>query len=303
MSKKIKFVEGNQKNMDELLNYVFGELVVYLTYDQLNARIEDTTNDYKYKIKAYNNGSLKVIKYKENRKKIPSNPYQNLSLYSAKENLLNLSVEELEKREQENRRRYIYQVRTKIKDYILNNNFDTFWTLTFDPKICDEAIEDEYRYEEMRKWLHKMRARHKRRSDENFNYIAIPERHKSGQIHWHMVTGGLDVELIDSGKKYKDNKVFNCPDWEHGFTNVQRMRSKSKISSYVTKYITKDLLYSPVRKNKRKYWSSKGLSLPDVYGVSDDKVMDFMTDENGNPLKPNFSTDVCDIYLLKGNGS
>ena len=298
MSKKIKFVEGNQKNMAELLNYVFGDLVVYLTYDQLNGRIEDNTNDYKYKVKAYNNGSLKVIKYKENRKKSNISIHQKFNL----EKHLKMTEKERKKIEEENRKRHIYEVRTKIKDYILNNHFDTFWTLTFDPKICDEAIEDEYRYEEMRKWLHKMRARHRRNSDEKFNYIAIPERHKSGQIHWHMVTGGLDVELIDSGKTYKKQKIYNCPDWEHGFTNVQRMRSKSKISSYVTKYITKDLLYSPVRKNKRKYWSSKGLSLPDVYGVSDDKVMDFMTDENGNLLKPNFSTDVCDIYVLKGKG-
>jgi hypothetical protein len=298
MSKKIKFVEGNQKNMAELLNYVFGDLVVYLTYDQLNGRIEDNTNDYKYKVKAYNNGSLKVIKYKENRKKSNISIHQKFNL----EKHLKMTEKERKKIEEENRKRHIYEVRTKIKDYILNNHFDTFWTLTFDPKICDEAIEDEYRYTEMHKWLAKMRKRHKRRSDENFNYIAIPERHKSGQIHWHMVTGGLDVELIDSGKTYKKQKIYNCPDWEHGFTNVQRMRSKSKISSYVTKYITKDLLYSPVRKNKRKYWSSKGLSLPDVYGVSDDKVMDFMTDENGNLLKPNFSTDVCDIYVLKGKG-
>lgn len=298
MSKKIKFVEGNQKNMAELLNYVFGDLVVYLTYDQLNRQITDGTNDYKYKVKAYNNGSLKVIKYKENRKKSNISIHQKFNL----EKHLKMTEKERKKIEEENRKRHIYEVRTKIKDYILNNHFDTFWTLTFDPKICDEAIEDEYRYEEMRKWLDRMRARHRRNSDEKFNYIAIPERHKSGQIHWHMVTGGLDVELIDSGKTYKKQKIYNCPDWEHGFTNVQRMRSKSKISSYVTKYITKDLLYSPVRKNKRKYWSSKGLSLPDVYGVSDDKVMDFMTDENGNPLKPNFSTDVCEIYVLKGNG-
>lgn len=298
MSKKIKFVEGNQKNMAELLNYVFGDLVVYLTYDQLNRQIIDNTNDYKYKVKAYNNGSLKVIKYKENRKKFNKNLTQKFNL----EKHLKMTEKERKKIEEENRKRHIYEVRTKIKDYILNNEFDTFWTLTFDPKICDEAIEDEYRYSEMRKWLERMRTRHSRKSDKKFNYIAIPERHKSGQIHWHMVTGGLDVELIDSGKTFRNQKVFNCPDWEHGFTNVQRMRSKSKISSYVTKYITKDLLYSPVRKNKRKYWSSKGLSLPDVYGVSDDKVMDFMTDENGNPLKPNFSTDVCDIYVLKGKG-
>ena len=80
MSKKIKFVEGNQKNMAELLNYVFGALVVYLTYDQLNRQITDGTNDYKYKVKAYNNGSLKVIKYKENRKKFNKNLTQKFNL-------------------------------------------------------------------------------------------------------------------------------------------------------------------------------------------------------------------------------
>ena len=202
MSKKIKFVEGNQKNMAELLNYVFGDLVVYLTYDQLNRQITDGTNDYKYKVKAYNNGSLKVIKYKENRKKFNKNLTQKFNL----EKHLKMTEKERKKIEEENRKRHIYEVRTKIKDYILNNNFDTFWTLTFDPKICDEAIEDEYRYEEMRKWLDRMRARHRRNSDEKFNYIAIPERHKSGQIHWHMVTGGLDIELIDSGKTYKKQK-------------------------------------------------------------------------------------------------
>lgn len=124
-----------------------------------------------------------------------------------------------------------------------------FWTLTFDPKKCDKAIEDEYRYEEMRKWLDRMRARHRRHSNEKFNYIVIPERHKNGQIHWHMITGNLQPNLIDSGKTFRNQKVFNCLDWEYGFTNVQRMRSKSKMSSYVTKYITKDLVYSPVRKN------------------------------------------------------
>lgn len=296
MSKKMKFVEDNQKNMDEFLNCVFGKLVVYLTYDQLNARFRHDTNEYKYKVKAYNSGVLKVLKYKNNRKKSNHFIHSKIDL----EKYLKMTEKERKKIEEENRKRHIFEVRTKIKDYILNNDFDTFWTLTFDPKICDEAIEDEYRYEEMRKWLHKMRARHRRKSDENFNYIAIPERHKSGQIHWHMVTGGLDIELVDSGKMYKNQKIYNCPDWKHGFTNVQRMRSKSKISSYVTKYITKDLLYSPVRKNKRKYWSSKGLSLPDVYGVSDDNIMNFLVDEYDNPIKPNFSTDVCDIYVFKG---
>lgn len=297
MKKKIKFVEENQENMSELLNYVFGDLVVYLTYDQLNAQNTDEYGDYKYKVKAYSNGTLKVIKYKNNRKKYQIPIHQKIKLKKDKK----LTEEQKKLVEEENRKRHIYQVRTKIKDYILNNNFDMFWTLTFDPKICDEAIEDEYRYEEMRKWLHKMRMKNKRKGNAYFNYIAIPERHKSGQIHWHMVSGGLDVNLVDSGKTYQKQKIYNCSDWNHGFTSVQKMRSKSKVSSYVTKYITKDLIYSPVRKNKRKYWSSKGLELPDVYGVTDDSIMEFMSSENGVPAAPAYSTDVCDIYIFTRN--
>ncbi|MCT2556647.1 hypothetical protein N2034_10670, partial [Staphylococcus aureus] len=82
------------------------------------------------------------------------------------------------------------------------------------------------------------------------------------------------------------------------FSNVQMMRSKSKISSYVTKYITKDLLNTPARKNKRKYWSSNNLTLPTVYGVSDDSVMKFMKNEYDVVPKPNYSNNVCDIWVF-----
>lgn len=102
----------------------------------------------------------------------------------------------------------------------------------------------------MRKWLHKMRAIHNRKSEQPFMYIAIPERHKSVLIHWHMVTDNLQPTLVYCGKTFRNQKIFNCPDWEHGLSNVQMMGFKSKISRYVTKYITKDLLNTPARKNK-----------------------------------------------------
>ncbi|WP_235307541.1 hypothetical protein, partial [Staphylococcus gallinarum] len=252
---------------------------------------DNYTNDYKYKVKAYNDGRLTVIKYKNKRQKPTVSIHQKKALGSSSY----LSEDE----RLDNQRRYMFKVKTKIKDLVLNNHFDMFWTLTFDPKKCIESVEDEYRFFEMRKWLDKMRKRHSRKSDKPFMYIAIPERHKSGLIHWHMVTGNLEPNLIDSGKTYKKQKIYNCIDWEHGFSNVQMMRSKSKISSYVTKYITKDLLNTPARKNKRKYWSSNNLTLPTVYGVSDDSVMSFMHDEYDRVVEPNYSTDVCDIWVFR----
>ena len=90
----------------------------------------------------------------------------------------------------------IFESKNKLRDYARNNDFDMFWTLTFDNnKIADV---DDYRFDEMNKWLRKMRDTYGK-----FRYIAIPERHKSGAIHWHMVTGGFRPVLINSGKNIK----------------------------------------------------------------------------------------------------
>lgn len=276
-------------NSDEGFSDFFAKLtgkhsVVYLTYDRLNA--ENITHDdyYDIKVKCYNNGVRKLFYYKNKRQKPTSNPYQ-------KVRRKNSTFDEKKAEEERRKKSYIFEVRNLIKDYILSNDFDMFWTLTFDPKKCNEAVSDEYRYIEMNKWLHRMRAKH--------NYIAIPERHKSGQIHWHMVTGNLKPNLLDSGKKYKDNKIYNCTDWNHGFSNVQKMRSKSKVSNYVTKYITKDLLDSPVRKGKRKYWCSKGLALPEVYATTYNDICSIfpLCDENGE-YNPDHTNDVCDIWIV-----
>lgn len=295
---KIKYLE-EEENIKELFDFITGgRLVVYLTYDQLNAQNLSAFTVYDIKIKRYNNGVYKVFKYKNPRKKPSTSIHQKFNL----EKRLNLTEKELKQLEEEQRRSHIFEVKNLIKDYILCNHFDMFWTLTFDPKKYDGTINDHLAYELMRKWLHKMRQKHSRKSDMPFNYIAIPERHKSGQIHWHMVTGYWDVNLSDSGKTYKKQKIYNCLDWEHGFTNVQRMRSKSKVSSYVTKYITKDLLYSPVRKYKRKYWCSKGLELPKVYAGNYVDISEVLPlyDENGE-MKPTFENDVCDIWMFRAN--
>ncbi|HBQ1338657.1 TPA: hypothetical protein L7K58_005323, partial [Klebsiella pneumoniae] len=273
-----------------------GKLVVYLTYDQLNAQNSPLFDSYDIKVKAYGSGIYKLLRYKNPRKKSNTN----FTTLTHCRDYLNMSDKEKQKILEESRKSHLFEVKNLIKDYILCNDFDMFWTLTFDPKRCVEAIEDEYRFKEFGKWLQKMRMRHKRKSDKPFNYIAIPERHKSGQIHWHMVTGNLDPNLVDSGKTFRNQKIYNCTDWEHGFTNVQKMRSKSKVSSYVTKYITKGLLYSPVRKHKKKYFCSKGLALPEVYAGTFEELKYILPvcDKYG-ALNPSHSNDVCDIWLFK----
>src|SRR5699024_8713617 len=252
-------------------------LPVYLTYGQLNGHSKAHSNSYKYKVKAYNDGVYKVIEYANERSKTVQKPTSSFRSNS------DLSEDEKAIRLEESRKQNLYKTKSKLRDYARNNHFDKFWTLTFDPKICGES--DDYRFDEMEKWLHKMRKKYGR-----FNYLAVPERHKSGQIHWHMMTGYFEPKLIDSGKRYKEKIIFNCPEWEFGFTNVQNVRSKKKISNYVSKYITKDLMDSPARRNKKKYWASRSLELPRTFGIKE------LANLN---IKPDFESDICKIYEIE----
>lgn len=237
-------------------------LPVYLTYGQLNDEKISAKFFYKYKVKTYNDGVCKVYEYKNKRLKsgfsVSKSNTSNIFNFCSDDK--NLSEEEKELLLIESRKNYLWKVKNKLRDYARNNDFDMFWTLTFDNNKV--ANVDDYRFDEMNKWLRKMRDMYGK-----FRYIAIPERHKSGAIHWHMVTGDFKPVLINSGKKYRNAFIYNCVDWEYGFSNIQKVRSKIKVANYISKYITKDLINSPVRKNKKKYWTSKGLSLPVVeYG-------------------------------------
>lgn len=235
---------------------------------------------YRGKLKSYKDGSFRLTMYTEKRVK-PNH----LSIHSS--NHISESKETLE----ENRLKHIYEVKRKLGDYARNNEFDHFWTLTFDPKMCGK--DNDYRFTEMADWLRKERKRAKRQGKE-FRYIFVPEFHtgsgeNGGTIHWHGVTGGYCPRLVDSGKKFKGSKVYNCETWAYGFTNVQKVRSKIKVANYITKYITKDFINSPVRKGKKKYWSSKNLTLPS------EKYIDY---DMNLAREADFSSDICNIYEI-----
>ncbi|MEV4532182.1 hypothetical protein, partial [Streptosporangium sp. NPDC049304] len=140
-------------------------------------------------------------------------------------------------------------------------------------------------FEKMGRWLERMRKKHGK-----FDYIMIPELHKDGAIHFHGVTGGLNAVIRDSGVKHKGVKVYNCSDWDHGFTTLTKIRSREKTASYITKYVTKEMQNSIVGKGKKKYWCSRGLRVPAVeYSVQD----------LGLGLQPDYENDTCLIYKIK----
>lgn len=143
----------------------------------------------------------------------------------------------------------IRRAREKIFDLIYLNEFQYFATFTYNPKKVDS-----YDVQEVMKivkdWLHNHQKRNK------LQYVMIPELHRSGRIHLHMLYSG-DLKLKDSGKRTKTGKpIFNCKSWSYGFSTVIPVDdNRPRLAYYVSKYVTKD-----VHKIFGKYYySSQGL--------------------------------------------
>ena len=232
---------------------------------------------YQTKIKMYPDGSTVLTVYKNAKVYRGSAEKENRDF----DDNVSLSSEPKTDEEKEYEKlKNLWRIKTKIKDYILSNDFNYFWTLTFK----DDRYDYDLAFQKMGKWLRKMRDKYGK-----FDYIMIPELHKDGAIHFHGVTGGLNAVIRDSGVKHKGVKVYNCTDWEHGFTTLTKIRSREKTASYVTKYVTKEMQNSIVEKGKKKYWLSRGLRKPDIT----------FTELNLAPdLKPDFQNDICAIYKL-----
>lgn len=154
--------------------------------------------------------------------------------------------------------------RTKrvIKDYARNNDFDYFVTLTFDPKKFDNfSIETVYHLTKM--FLQKLR-----RYNSDLKYLLVPEYHADKQkIHLHgYIKGDLCLQkALDPSKNgeiltFKGKTIYNLPQWNYGYSTALKIgksvNDTLRCSSYITKYVTKDLLISF---NQKRYWASKNL--------------------------------------------
>jgi len=143
------------------------------------------------------------------------------------------------------------RTKTTISDIILCNQFDLFATFTFakDRQNIDRCKE------RMSNWLRSQRKVHG-----SFKYLIVPEFHKDQKsLHFHALIYGYQGKLTETKKKIKGRKVYNFKEYKNGFTTAVKIDDISKVSSYVKKYITKDM---PQFQGKKRYWVSKNLYRP-----------------------------------------
>lgn len=172
--------------------------------------------------------------------------------------------------QKENIERSTRRSKSAIIGYALNNDFSHFVTFTF----RDERHNDDQVLKRLMAYLTQMR-----RNYPGFQYLIVPERHKSGALHFHGLINGIpDPEFIpainnDPTSKYYQQPlrrtrrgtadtypVFNLLSFNrYGFSDAERIESPEKIANYISKYITKELVTSF---NKKRYWASRNLRAP-----------------------------------------
>lgn len=112
------------------------------------------------------------------------------------------------------------------------NDFSLFFTLTLNPEKIDR-----YDYKAAVKrfgvWASNRVQRH------GLRYVAVPELHQDGAVHFHGLCAGDDTLLRESPVKWKGKQVYNL-DWDIGYSTAVKLTGDTlRAARYVAKYVTK----------------------------------------------------------------
>lgn len=146
-----------------------------------------------------------------------------------------------------------------IYDIARSNVWDWFVTFTFNPEKVDR-----YDYaacsKKMSNWLHRMQ-----KECPDLKYLIVPEMHKDGAWHFHgLFANCAGMNFIDSGiRDDKGRMIYNVGKYRFGWTTATIVSDNHCVTSYLCKYVTKDLC--AVTMGKKRYWASRNVSRPEVF--------------------------------------
>ena len=173
-------------------------------------------------------------------------------------------------RSQEDTDRCFYESRKRSKNMILEyaraNNWEWFITLTFNPDMVDSYNYD-LCYKRVSKYFNNLRSR----KCPNLKYLLVPEQHPtSGRWHFHGLISNVH-EFSLGITKYK-GCIYHIDGFKYGFTTATKVKDTKRVSSYISKYITKEVADLTVGRNR--YIKSNNLDKADVveYNISSDEL-------------------------------
>lgn len=169
------------------------------------------------------------------------------------------------KQEEHSKQVSLSRTKNTIYNIARSNIWEWFITLTFDRRITDSSSYDEV-VEKLQRTLENIRSR----KCPDMKYLIVPELHKDGvHYHFHGLLSNVDgLRFKYSGLCKKDMPIYNILDWSYGFTTATRVTDTQRVSSYITKYITK--ASEQYLKEKRRYYASRNIEKAEpIYTVVD----------------------------------
>ena len=235
-----------------------------------------------YNVKVYNYVSgqqIRVYSKPIEKSDIEEDIAINKDTLEKKEEQKETEVEEVVNNEEYSKQVSKSRTIQKIYEITRSNKWEYFVTLTFNPEKVDS-----FNYQEVvknqSKWLNNIKQRYA----PDLKYIIVPELHKSGRYHFHGLFSDIgNMSLIDSGKRTDCNDIiYNIGNYKLGFTTATKVKYPAKASSYITKYVTKDLCATTA--NKKRYWASRNLDKckVDCYLLSPVEIEEILKDMSEN---------------------
>lgn len=164
-----------------------------------------------------------------------------------------------------NTRRSARRVYDEVKDICDCNSFQWFITLTF---TSDENIVYDRTNDDLVRSLYQKWRRYVKDNYPDMIYVAVPEYHKKGALHFHLLVGNITADELRLSFAMKSNcmgkeiDIYNVNCWKYGFSTASEIVKPERCSSYVMKYILKADIDTRFF-GKKRYYCSHNLVRPE----------------------------------------
>ena len=154
-------------------------------------------------------------------------------------------------------RRNISRAKGMVLEYAKCNDWDWFFTGTL-----DKRKQNRYDLQAYIRDLGQFIRDERKRTGSEIRYMLIPEQHKDGAWHMHGYFYGIpetDIQINSHG--YYDWTRYSK---RFGYCSLDRIKDKERCDNYITKYISKEMGGLAIEKNKKLYYSSRGLHTAEI---------------------------------------
>lgn len=168
----------------------------------------------------------------------------------------NYDGDSLKKKEEHSRKVSLSGTKNRIYNITRSNIWDWFVTLTFDREKTDSS-DYGMTVRRLKIFLNNLQ----KRQCPELKYLIVPELHADKtHYHFHGLLSGCDgLRFKYSGHDTANGSpIYNILNWKWGYTTATRVADTERVSSYITKYITKET--GVFLKGKHRYYASKNVN-------------------------------------------